>query len=81
VVDGHVERLIGSIRRESLDHLRVFGEAHLRAVLKAYASYYNEVRTHLSLEKDAPDFRRTQKIGRIAAIPILEGLHLQYLRV
>src|SRR5208282_4704499 len=69
--NGHVERLIGSIRRESLDHLVVFGEAHLRRVLKAYASYYNEVRTHLSLEKDAPDFRRTQKIGRIAVIPIL----------
>src|ERR1700681_278252 len=63
--NGHVERLIGSIRRESLDHLVVFGEAHLRNVLKAYASYYNEVRTHLSLDKDAPDFRRAQKqIGR-----------------
>jgi transposase InsO family protein len=43
--NGHVERLIGSIRRESLDHLIVFGEAHLRDVLKAYVSYYNEVRT------------------------------------
>jgi transposase InsO family protein len=79
--NGHVERLIGSIRRESLDHVVVFGEAHLRVVLKAYASYYNEVRTHLSLEKDAPDFRRTQKVGRIAAIPILGGLHHQYVRL
>ncbi len=79
--NGHVERLIGSIRRESLDHLIVFGEAHLRAVLKAYASYYNEVRTHLSLEKDAPDFRSTQKIGSIEAIPILGGLHHQYVRI
>jgi transposase InsO family protein len=79
--NGHVERLIGSIRRESLDHLIVFGEAHLHAVLKVYASYYNEVRTHLSLEKDAPDFRRAQKIGRIAAIPILAGLHHQYVRL
>ena len=78
--NGHVERLIGSIRRESLDHLIVFGEAHSRDVLKAYVSYYNEVRTHLSLDKDAPDFRRTQKIGRIAAIPMLGGLH-QYVRV
>ena len=68
--NGHVERLIGSIRRESLDHLVVFGEAHLRGVLKIYGSYYNKVRPHLSLDKDAPDFRRTQKIGRIAAIPI-----------
>ena len=79
--NGNVERLIGSIRRESFDHFIVFGEAHLRAVLKAYASYYNEVRSHLSLEKDAPDFRRTQKIGRIAAIPILAGLHHEYVRL
>jgi transposase InsO family protein len=79
--NGHVERLIGSIRRESLDHLVVFGEAHLRVVLKAYASYYNQVRTHLSLEKDAPDFRGIQKLGRIASIPILGGLHHQYVRL
>ena len=79
--NGHVERLIGSIRRESLDPLVVFGEAHLRDVLKAYASYFNKVRPHLSLDKDAPDFRPTQKIGRIAAIPILGGLHHQYVRV
>jgi len=79
--NGHVERLIGSIRRESLDHPIVFGEAHLRHILKTYSSYYNEVRTHLSLDKDAPDFRRRQKIGRIAARPILGGLHHQYVRV
>jgi hypothetical protein len=59
----------------------VFGEAHLRDVLKNYASYYNQIRPHRSLDKDAPDFRRTQKIGRIAAIPILGGLHHQYVRV
>jgi transposase InsO family protein len=79
--NGYVERLIGSIRRESLDHLVVFGEVHLRDVLKAYASYYNKVRPHLSLDKDAPDFRSSQKIGRIAAIPILGGLHHQYVRL
>ena len=50
--NGYVERLIGSLRRQSLDHLIVFGEAHLRGVLKAYASCHNEVRTHLSLHKD-----------------------------
>ncbi len=77
----YVERVIGSIRRESLDHLVVFSEAHLRDVLKAYASYYNKVRPHLSLDKDAPDFRATQKVGRIAAIPILGGLHHQYVRL
>ena len=79
--NGHVERLIGSIRRESLDHVVVFGEAHLQDVLKTYASYYNKIRRHLSLDKDAPDFRPTQKIGRIAAIPILGGLHHQYVRL
>jgi transposase InsO family protein len=79
--NGQVERLIGSIRRECLDHLVVFNEAQLRRVLKNYASYYNQVRTHLSLDKNAPDFRRPQKIGRIATIPILGGLHHQYVRV
>jgi len=79
--NGHVERLIGSIRRESLDHLVVFDEAQLRRVLKNYASYYNQVRTHLSLSNNAPDFRRPQKVGCIAAIPIFGGLHHQYVRV
>jgi transposase InsO family protein len=78
--NGHVERLIGSIRRDALDHLIVFDEAHLRRVLKKYASYYNQDRTHLSLEKDSPDFRLRQKLGSIAAIPILGGLHHQYVR-
>jgi len=80
VADGHVGRLIGSARRESLDHFVVFGEAHLRDVLKAYASYYNKVRPNLSLDKDAPDFRGTQKTGRIAAIPVLGELHHHYVR-
>jgi transposase InsO family protein len=79
--NGHVERLIGSIRRESLDHLVVFGEAHLHRILKTYAAYYNAVRTHLSLQKDAPEFRRRQKRGCITAIPILGGLHHQYVRI
>ena len=59
----------------------VFGEAHLRRTLKSYASYYNEVRTHLSLNKDSPDFRRVQPVGSIAALPVLGGLHHQYVRV
>lgn len=78
--NGHVERLIGSIRRECLDHVIVFGEVHLRRILRTYASYYNKVRTHLSLEKNAPDFRRARPVGDIAAIPILGGLHHQYVR-
>jgi len=79
--NGHVERLIGSIRCEALDHLIVFDEAQLRRVLKNYAAYYNRVGTHLSLEKNAPDFRRPQKLGSIASISILGGLHHQYFRV
>ena len=54
---GHVERLIGSIRDECLDYLVVSGEAHLRVVLSTYAAYYNQVRTHLLLDKNAPNFR------------------------
>jgi len=79
--NGHVERLIGSIRRECLDHVVVSGEEHLRRMLKTYAAYYNEVRTHLSLDKDAPNARRSLKLGNIVAIPILGGLHHQYVRV
>ena len=56
--NGHAERLIGSIRRECLDHIVIFGEAHLRGILAAYTGYYNGVRTHLSLDKDAPTIGR-----------------------
>ena len=79
--NGYVERMIGSIRRECLDHLVVFGEADLRRALKAYASYYNRVRTHLSLNKDTPLPRPRQSVGSITSIPILGGLHHQYVRV
>jgi transposase InsO family protein len=79
--NGHVERLIGSVRRECVDHVVVFGEEHLRRILKIYASYYNQVRTHLSLDKDTPDFRHAQPLGAIAALPVLGGLHHHYVRV
>jgi len=79
--NGHAERLIGSIRRECLDHLVIFGEAHLRRILKAYADYYNNVRPHLSLGKDAPLVRPIQRFGNIAARPIVGGLHHQYCRM
>jgi transposase InsO family protein len=79
--NGNAERLIGSIRRECLDLVLVFGEPHLRRVLKTYAAYYNEVRTHLALDKDAPNFRRSQTVGSIIPIPILGGLHHQYVRI
>jgi transposase InsO family protein len=79
--NGHAERLIGSIRRECLDHIVVFGEAHMRRILSAYARYYNEVRTHLSLDKDSPCHRAAQRFGQINALPILSGLHHQYCRI
>ena len=79
--NGHAERLIGSIRRECLDHIVVFGEAHLRRVLAGYAGYYNEARMHLSLGKDLPRRRQVQRLGRLAAQPILGGLHHQYCRM
>jgi hypothetical protein len=76
-----VERLIGSIRRECLDHFIVLGEAHLRHVLAAYADYYNGTRTHLSLEKDTPFPRPILRAGRIKSIPHLGGLHHSYVRM
>jgi transposase InsO family protein len=79
--NGHAERLIGSIRRECLDHIVIFGETHLRQVLNAYAAYYNRVRTHLSLAKDGPLVRPVRRVGNIAARPILGGLHHQYCRM
>ena len=79
--NGYAERLIGSIRRECLDHVVVFGERHLRHVLLSYMNYYNETRTHLSLDKDAPLSRTVPRAGRILRLPILGGLHHQYIRI
>ena len=79
--NGHAERLIGSIRRECLDHIVVFGEAHLRQILAAYTGYYNELRTHLSLDKDLPAHRPIQRLGQLATRPILGGLHNHYGRI
>src|SRR5450631_1955991 len=67
--NGFAERLIGSIRRECLDHIIVSGEAHLRRILISYAAYYNSVRTNRSLNKDAPMFRPIQQIGIIRSHP------------
>jgi transposase InsO family protein len=79
--NGYCERLIGSIRRDCLDHVVVFGERHLRHVLQSYANYYNQARTHLSLNKDAPVLRAVQAVGRIVPTPVLGGLHHQYVRI
>jgi transposase InsO family protein len=78
--NGFAERLIGSIRRECVDHIIVLGEAHLRRILKSYARYYNETRTHLALDKDAPVSRPAQRTGVVRSRAILGGLHHHYLR-
>jgi transposase InsO family protein len=79
--NGIAERLIGTLRRECLDQVVIFGETHLRRILSAYAAYYNQARTHLALEKDAPLHRAVQRSGANVAIPILAGLHHQYIRI
>ena len=78
--NGYAERLIGSIRRECLDNVVVFGERHLRHLLGSYQKYYNDARTHLSLDKDAPVSRAIETVGSIIAKPLLGGLHHQYVR-
>src|SRR5262245_57776636 len=70
-----------SIRRECLDHIVVFGERHLRHLLRTYANYYNRTRTHLSLNKDSPVSRAIEPFSRILPVPILGGLHHQYVRI
>jgi transposase InsO family protein len=81
--NAYVERLIGSIRRECLDHVMVFNESGLRRILKSYFDYYQHSRTHLSLAKDAPVSRPIQprRTGSIVAIPQVGGLHYRYQRV
>ena len=79
--NGYAERLIGTIRRECVDHLIVFGEAHLRRILHKYAAYYNGSRTHRALNQDAPVHRAVQTIGTITSRPVLGGLHHQYCRI
>ena len=71
----YVERVIGSIRRECLDHVVIFNESHLRRVLSSYVDYYQSTRTHLSLDKDCPDPRliQSRRIGRVVAIPQVGG--------
>ena len=79
--NAFAERLIGSIRRECVDHLIVLGERHLRRILRCYAHYYNEMRTHRSLNKDAPISRAVQRIGNIKSHAVLGGLHHHYVRI
>ena len=79
---AYAERVIGSIRRECLDHVVVIGERHLLGILSKYVDYYNETRTHLSLAKDAPRPRTVQppSEGSVVKVPRVGGLHHEYLR-
>ena len=78
----YVERLIGSIRRECLDHIIVWNERSLRRTLRSYFAYYQRSRTHLALAKDAPESRVVEEPerGRIVVIPQVGGLHHRYQR-
>jgi putative transposase len=79
---AYVERLIGSIRRDCLDHVIVFGEGHLRRILKSYLAYYQRSRTHLGPAKDTPEPRAVQppELGDILKLPQVGGLHHRYER-
>jgi putative transposase len=77
---AYVERVIGSIRRECLDHVIVVGEESLRCALRSYFAYYHRARLHLSLDRDSPDSRSVQSVGEIVAIPEVGGLHHWYQR-
>jgi putative transposase len=81
--NAYVERVIGSIRQECLDHVVVFNERHLRHVLSSYVNYYHRTRTHLSLDKDCPDPRsiHPRRSGRVIVIPQVGGLHHRYQRL
>ena len=79
---AYVERVIGSIRRECLDHVIVFNEHSLRRTLNSYFDYYHRSRTHLSLGKDSPEPRAIQppEMGSVVALPQVGGLHHRYER-
>lgn len=79
--NGHVERLIGSIRRECLDHVIVFSAAHLRRLMAAYADYYNNDRPHLALAKETPLGRPIERRGHVVSSARVGGLHRRYRRI
>ncbi len=81
--NAYVERVIGSMRRECLDHIVTFNERHLRRVLSSYVDYYHRTRTHLSLDKDCPHSRPIQppRSGKVIAVPQVRGLHHRYQRL
>ena len=81
--NAYAERVIGSLRRECLDHVIVLSESHLLRILRSYLAYYHQSRTHLSLQKDCPEPRLVQppNQGRIVSLPQVGGLHHRYERI
>ena len=81
--NAYCERVIGTLRRECLDHVIVLGERHLRRILREYLEYYHSSRTHLALDKDAPELRKPESVrgGKVIALPMVGGLHHRYTRV
>jgi transposase InsO family protein len=81
-MNGLCERVIGTLRRECTNHVIVFGENHLRRILREYVEYYNKHRTHMSLGRDSPEHREIERPidGKIRKIPILGGFHHRYTR-
>jgi transposase InsO family protein len=79
----YAERLIGTLRRDCVDHVVVFNENHLRRLLRCYLTYYHSCRTHLSLEKDSPEPRKVESPdqGKIVELPMVGGLHHRYARL
>ncbi len=79
--NAYVERVIGSLRRERLDHVIILNERHLRRLLSSYLGYYHSWRTHRSLDQDAPDGRPVQSAesGKVIEFPVVHGLHHYYL--
>jgi transposase InsO family protein len=78
--NGYVEKILGSIKREFLDHLIILSENHLRKLLKEYFIYYNNQRIHLGFNKDFSEARSAQVIGKIEKVPVFNGLHKYYYR-
>jgi transposase InsO family protein len=78
--NGYCERLIGSIRRECLDHLIIMDESHLWAILQSYIRYYNTQWTHLGISKDSPEPHEIQTRGKIDKVAVVNGLHHYYFR-
>jgi len=82
MANPYCERIVGTFRRECLDHMIILNEKHLRSVLKEYSEYYNRIRPHLSLNRNSPIPRIIEKIenGDVTSTEILGGLHHSYSR-